>query len=149
MKTLENMRKENSMRKYDISKAQDMSGKMKDLVKKEVIKRQEEVENNNSKSKLLNNIGKKIQTTMIGSIDSFERIFGFLWGNGKKVSELTEEERNFRKLWENARTEVLDRGNHQKKAAMKEISQYTVSWNKYKMEFIATDKTGILREKRR
>jgi hypothetical protein len=38
---------------------------------------------------LLNNIEKKFNTTIIGSLAAIEESFGFLWGHGKRVDELT------------------------------------------------------------
>ena len=43
----------------------------------------------NSKKRLLNNIKKKFDTTIIGSLAAFEEEFGYLWGHGKHYSELT------------------------------------------------------------
>jgi hypothetical protein len=43
-----------------------------------------------SKKRLNNNLKKKFDTTTIGSLSAFEENFGFLWGHGKKYSELDE-----------------------------------------------------------
>ena len=45
----------------------------------------------NSKKRLLNNIKKKFDTTIIGSLAAFEEEFGYLWGHGKHYSELTDQ----------------------------------------------------------
>ena len=50
----------------------------------------------NSKKRLLNNIKKKFDTTIIGSLAAFEEEFGYLWGHGKHYSELTDSEAEFR-----------------------------------------------------
>jgi len=56
-----------------------------------------------SKKRLLNNIKKKFDTTIIGSLAVFEEEFGELWGHGSHVSELTTEQAEYRHLWQEAR----------------------------------------------
>lgn len=89
----------------------------------------------NSKKRLLNNIKKKFDTTIIGSLAAFEDIFGYLWGQGKSYSELTEEEQEFRDMWNDARSKILDNGNFNLRSAQSEISQYTLTWNRYFTKF--------------
>lgn len=79
-----------------------------------------------SKKRLLTNISKKFQTTMIGALSAFEKRFRYLW----------EKDEHFRQLWEETRTEVLDLGNKNQRAAEQEISEYTISWNRYQTEFL-------------
>lgn len=88
-----------------------------------------------SKKRLLNNIKKKFDTTTIGSLAIFEDYFGHLWGHGKKDADLTNEERHFRELWSDARSDILDNGNFNLRSAQSEISQYTISWNRYITKF--------------
>lgn len=88
-----------------------------------------------SKKRLLNNIKKKFDTTIIGSLAAFEDEFGYLWGHGKSYSELTEVEQEFRDMWNAARAKVLDNGNFNLRSAQSEISQYTISWNRYVTKF--------------
>ncbi len=76
-------------------------------------------------------ISKKIETTFIGALDSFERYFGFLWGNEKEEDELSKEELKFDELWQNCRTDILNKGNHNKRSAQDEIMNHTVLWNRY------------------
>jgi hypothetical protein len=80
----------------------------------------------NSKKRLLNNIKKKFDTTIIGSLAAFEEEFGYLWGHGKHYSELTDQE---------VRSKILDNGNFNLRSAQSEISQYTLSWNRYVTKF--------------
>lgn len=91
---------------------------------------------NRSKESLKRHITTKLKTTMIGSLDRFEKIFGGLWGHGKPDSDLTPEEAENKKLWELVRTEVLNNGNNQLRAAMSEVDQYTVKYNKQKYDFV-------------
>jgi len=85
----------------------------------------------NSKKRLLNNIKKKFDTTIIGSLAAFEEEFGYLWGHGKHYSELNDQELEFRDMWNDVRSKILDNGNFNLRSAQSEISQYTLSWNRY------------------
>ena len=89
----------------------------------------------NSKKRLLNNIKKKFDTTIIGSLAAFEEEFGYLWGHGKHYSELTDSEAEFRDMWNDVRSKILDNGNFNLRSAQTESSQYTLSWNRYVTKF--------------
>ena len=67
-----------------------------------------------SKKRLLNNLKKKFDTTTIGSLAIVEDIFGELWGHGVHYNELTDEEKEWREDWNEARTKILDLGNLKK-----------------------------------
>ena len=73
---------------------------------------------------------KRIQTTMIGSLSSVEKYFGFLWGEGSD-SEPTKDQLYMREVFEEMRTEILDKGNSQIRNSEAEIENYDVVWNKY------------------
>lgn len=109
-----------------------------------IRKQSEEKYKDNSKKRLLDIVAKKFKTTMIGSLAKFEENFGFLWGHGK--NELTEQEAEFRKIWDNTRTEVLNNGNNQLRAAQDEIANHSMAWDGYKTEFIVKPKTGTENE---
>jgi len=96
--------------------------------------------NDISKKRLLNNIKKKFDTTIIGSLAVFEGEFGYLWGHGLPFRELTDSQKEFRNLWQEARTRILDAGNSNLRAAQSEIAQYTLSWNRYVMNFKPVNK---------
>jgi len=103
----------------------------------ETVKKQnEEKYKDNSKRRLMANIGKKFQTTMIGAIAKFEDEFGYLWGNDKEDEERTQKEAIMFEKWQDVRTAILNNGNNQSRAAMDEMNQYTISWNKFHTEFI-------------
>ena len=89
----------------------------------------------NSKRRLLNNIKKKFDTTIIGSLAAFEEKFGDLWGHGLDYEELDEDQVYWREAWINARSKILDNGNANLRAAQNEIAQYTLSWNRYVTKF--------------
>lgn len=88
----------------------------------------------NSKKRLISIIEKKFKTTMIGSLATFEETFGYLWGHGEQ--SLSEEQAEFRRMWDEVRTEILNKGNNQLRAAQDEIASYTMTWDKYKTDFI-------------
>lgn len=81
-------------------------------------------------------VSTKIRTSFIGALDVFEQKFGFLWGHGLPEEELTEEQSNFRNVWEQARTEILNRGNTSLRGARTEIANQTISWNRYQTVFM-------------
>lgn len=88
-----------------------------------------------SKKRLLNNIEKKFNTTIIGSLAAFEEAFGFLWGHGLPYSDLNDEQKEYRKLWKTTRISLLDSGHSNLRACQSEISQYSVRWNRYVTKF--------------
>ena len=88
-----------------------------------------------SKRRLSNIVKKKFNTTIIGSLAAFEDQFGDLWGHGLPVSDLDEDQRYWRDIWMDTRAKVLDNGNSNLRAAESEISQYTLSWNRYVTKF--------------
>ena len=88
-----------------------------------------------SKHRLSNIIKKKFNTTIIGSLAAFEDQFGDLWGHGLPISDLDEDQRYWRDIWMDTRSKVLDNGNSNLRAAESEISQYTLSWNRYVTKF--------------
>ena len=92
--------------------------------------RKQEIINERSKTRLKKEIKKRIQTTMIGSLSSVEKYFGFLWGENSD-SELTKEQMRMREIFEEMRTEILDKGNSQIRNSDSEIENYEVVWNKY------------------
>jgi len=102
---------------------------------KQTRKTNEERYSQNSKTRLLKNIEKKFQTAMIGTLARCEEKFGFLWGFNQD-KKLTKDQIEFQTLWEDLRTEILNHCNSQARAAMEEMSQYSISWNKYKTDFI-------------
>lgn len=89
----------------------------------------------NSKRRLSNILKKKFDTTIIGSLAAFEERFGELWGHGLSMGDLDEDQRYWREVWMETRSKVLDNGNANLRAAQNEISQYTLSWNRYVTNF--------------
>ncbi len=72
---------------------------------------------------------KRIQTTMIGSLSDIESLFGFLWNFGG--TELSEEQKQMKEIYEEARAKILDRGNTQIRELESEFINYEISRKKY------------------
>jgi long-subunit acyl-CoA synthetase (AMP-forming) len=89
--------------------------------------KREERQKELSKEKLLAAAKKKIQTTMIGSLSSMEKYFGFLWD----IDNPTEEQDKLKEFFEEMRSEILDRGNTQIRNLENEFLNYEVVWKKY------------------
>lgn len=92
--------------------------------------RKQEIVNERSKNRLKKEVKKRLQTTMIGALSSIEKHFGFLWGE-ESDNELTKEQERMRDIFEDMRTEILDKGNTQLRNVDSEIESYDVTWNKY------------------
>lgn len=103
-----------------------------DLVQKEKYK-------NNSKERLFNIASKKIQTTMIGALETIEKMFGFLWEDDTKESQM------MRESFEKARSEILDRGNNQIRNLQTEMEQYEVEWKRYHITLPVRPLAGLIR----
>lgn len=94
---------------------------------------------NHSRSQLTRHIEVKMKTTMIGALAKFEENFGSLWGHGLDDSQLTETQRQYKELWNLTRTEILNNGNNQLRAAKDEINCYTIRFNKFETQFLIKD----------
>ena len=92
-----------------------------------------------AKQRLETNITKKIRTTMIGALASFEDAFGDLWGIDLSYEELSEEQIQFRDVWDEVRTDILNKGNMQIRAAQDELSEYDAEWHRPRIDFIRKD----------
>lgn len=95
----------------------------------------------NKKEELIFNIEKRLKTTMIGAIAKFEKNFAYLWERDNINRE------KFEDLWEETRNEILNNGNHQIRAAIKELSDFLYGNNpklnqKYHYKFYFRDQNG-------
>ena len=84
-----------------------------------------------SHDSLLKQAKKKIQTTMIGSLSDIENYFGFLWGFGDNNTELSEEQKHMKEIFEEVRAKILDRGNTQIREIELEFVDYEISRKKF------------------
>lgn len=89
-----------------------------------------------SKEKLLKATKKKIQTTMIGALHSVEQHFGFLWN----VENPEKEQIELKEIFEDMRSEILDRGNNQIRNLENEFTHYEIIWKRYSLKLPFMDK---------
>jgi hypothetical protein len=82
-----------------------------------------------SKMRLKKDVKKKIETTMIGALASIEKFFGSFWGHNEESK--TPEHAAIKEVYEELRSEILDKGNMQIKNSELDIENYDVTWNKY------------------
>ena len=92
-----------------------------------------------SRDRLYHFAKKKIQTTMIGALSSVEAHFGFLWGIGED-EDITPEQEQIKAIFEEARSEILDRGNTQMRNLEAEISNYDINWKRYTINLPVVEK---------
>lgn len=85
--------------------------------------------NDQSKNRLKRDVKKRIRTTMVGSLASVELFFGHLWGDDP--NDRTPEQKEMFEVFEQLRTEILDKGNNQIRLMESEIDNYDVKWNKF------------------
>lgn len=91
---------------------------------------------NKDKKNIINQITKRFQTTIIGSLARFEEGFGYLWGHDSDES-LTEKQKEFSDMWEYVRTSILNHGNNQMRQAIDEIIRHIENENNlYRYHFI-------------
>lgn len=91
-----------------------------------------------SKNRLEKIVETKIRTAFIGALAAFEEKFGSLWGHDK--DDITPEQEEMYNIWEDARTQILNNGNNQIRAAKQEIENHVIKWNRYKYEFIPRER---------
>ena len=70
---------------------------------------------------------------MIGALSSIEDHLGFLWSNADGAP-LTEEQILMKDVYQEIRSEILDKGNNQARNVDAELSHYEVEWLKYSMD---------------
>ena len=85
-----------------------------------------------SKERLTNITKKKIETTMIGALSSIEKHFGFLWGHSEQ-RDLTPEESHMKSMYDEVRSEILDKGNSQVRNIESELNYYDITWLRYQV----------------
>lgn len=89
-----------------------------------------------NKKGIINQITKRFQTTIIGSLARFEDNFGYLWGHNSD-KELTDKQQEFLDMWDHVRTSILNHGNNQMREAIDEIIEHIEKENNlFKYHFI-------------
>jgi len=85
-----------------------------------------------SRDTLFKSAKKKIQTTMIGALSTIEDSFGFLWGFSlEEEPDITPEQRHLKNIYEDARAQILDRGNTQIRNLEIEFADYEINRKKH------------------
>jgi hypothetical protein len=96
-----------------------------------------------SKDKLFKAAKKKIQTTMIGALSTLESSFGFLWGFEVPEEDKTPEQKKVYEIYEEARAQILDRGNTQIRNLESEFVNYDIVRKRYQITLpVKTIRTG-------
>jgi hypothetical protein len=78
---------------------------------------------------------KRFQTTMIGALFEFEKMFGGLWGCHKHDDDLTNNELDILDKWNFVRNQILNNGNNQLRKAISDIDKIRGSDTKYNYNF--------------
>lgn len=76
-----------------------------------------------------------METVTIGSIAVFEELFGYMWGHGKHVSELTTEEKECREIWSEVRDRIFDRSHNSRKIVLNTLDRFSVRKKRFFEEF--------------
>lgn len=71
---------------------------------------------------IVQNIQKRFQTAMIGSLARVEDYFGFIWGHDD--DNVTNEQLENLDLWEELREEILDHCNYQMRCALNDLKNF-------------------------
>lgn len=86
-----------------------------------------------SKDALFKACKKKVQTTMIGALDTIEKQLGFLWGFEDSGASLTDEQKQLKEIYEEVRANILDRGNTQIRNLEAEFANYDINRKMYQI----------------
>ena len=86
-----------------------------------------------SKERLFKICSTKIRTTMIGALDAIEKKLAAIWTpeDGKRP---TNDQLALKKLYEEIRQEILDKGNNQIRNLESEFEQYEMEWKRYTLK---------------
>lgn len=94
-----------------------------------------------SKDTLFKSCKKKIQTTMIGALDSVEKSFGFLWGF-EDNTDMSPEQKHLKEIYEEARAKILDKGNTQIRNLEAEFASYEINKKRYQINLPVAGKNN-------
>lgn len=89
-----------------------------------------------SVNKLTNNVEKRFQTTMIGSLARIEEYLGFVWGHNQDM--LSVQQADNRQVWQDLRDDILDHCNYQMRGALTDIRKYLQEEAKEQVTFTST-----------
>ena len=83
-----------------------------------------------SKERLKKICTTKVRTTMIGALDAIEKKFAEYYVGDKASNE----ELILTRIFEELRTEILDKGNQQIRNLETEFEQYIIEWKRYTLQ---------------
>lgn len=97
-----------------------------------------------SKDDLFKSCKKKVQTTMIGALDTIEKQFGFLWGFEQvQEGELNEQQKAMKDIYEEVRAAILDKGNTQIRNLESEFASYEITKKRYQIDLPLANKPNL------
>jgi hypothetical protein len=76
----------------------------------------------NNCRQIINDVETRFKTVMIGSIARVENYFGYLWGHPEK-DNITDKQKEFKQLWEELRTEMLNHGNFHIRKGLEDLEE--------------------------
>ena len=83
-------------------------------------------------------LSKKFTTCFIAALDKFESTFGEMWGFNE--DNPTQEQIKKSIMWQEVRTFILNNGNTQLRALIKELSLHKIDWIGYKSQFLISER---------
>lgn len=101
----------------------------------EAATRQLNERRSNDHPRLVDNLRKKLLTSGVGALATFEEFFGYLWGQGRPMEELAESERQFLELYQNVRDAVFDNVNAQIRGMNAELNLHSVEYRGNRVNF--------------
>jgi hypothetical protein len=87
----------------------------------------------NSKDRLFKIASKKIKTTMIGALSTLEENLGFLWGY-ESDEDISPEQQHMKTIFEQVRSDILDKGNTQIRNLEAEFNYYDITWLRFQVD---------------
>ena len=87
----------------------------------------------NSKDRLFKIASKKIKTTMIGALSTLEENLGFLWGH-ETDEDISPEQQHMKTIFEQVRSDILDKGNTQIRNLEAEFNYYDITWLRFQVD---------------
>ncbi len=87
----------------------------------------------NSKDRLFKIASKKIKTTMIGALSTLEENLGFLWGH-ESDEDISPEQQHMKTIFEQVRSDILDKGNPQIRNLEAEFNYYDITWLRFQVD---------------
>ena len=87
----------------------------------------------NSKDRLFKIASKKIKTTMIGALSTLEKNLGFLWGH-ESDEDISPEQQHMKTIFEQVRSDILDKGNTQIRNLEAEFNYYDITWLRFQVD---------------